>query len=88
MSVQELKEILIEQIKHEEDEHVLLEAIRILNHEMILKEPDVIYLSEKQKEGLDEALEDVKAGRTFSHDEIEREFDDFFDKKEWENEKG
>lgn len=77
MSVQELKEKLIERIREEDDEHVLSMIYDWLRQESEVKEPDVIYLTEADRKGIEEALEDIKAGRVHSHEEVMQEMEEW-----------
>lgn len=81
MSVHELKEKLIARIREEDDERLLASVYDWLQEEGAVREPGVVYLTEAQKQGLEEALEDVKEGRVHSHEEVMSEMEAWLRKR-------
>lgn len=66
MSVQELKEKLIEKIREEENEQLLRMVYDWLRQESEVQEPG---MTEQDKTGIEKTLEDIKTGKVYSHEQ-------------------
>lgn len=79
MSTAELRKKLIEQIQTTTDEHLLLEATRLL--EIQLTEIETPFqLSEEMNLAIDEAKDQIKNGDCLNHKEANKEIDEWLGK--------
>ena len=79
MSTPELRAKLIKKIKSTSDKNVLLEATRLLD--LQLQETPAPYeLSDDMNAAIDEAKEQFAKGEYLSHDEANKEIDEWFGK--------
>lgn len=76
MSIEEQKELLIRKIQSEKDEHVLNTVYHLLERDFEIAETKKIYLTDHQKKGVQAGLSDIKAGRIYSHEEIQKMLND------------
>ncbi|MFT5829081.1 MAG: putative transcriptional regulator [Ulvibacter sp.] len=79
MSTIELRKMLIERINSTEDNKLLLEASRLM--EIQLSEIDIPFqLTNEMNEAVDEALEQIKTGDFLTHEQAEKEIDEWLEK--------
>lgn len=77
MSLEEQKEILIQKIQSEKDEHVLNTVYHILERDFEVAEAEKVYLTDEQRKGVEQGLADIEAGRVYSHEEVMKKINDF-----------
>lgn len=77
-STVELKQKLISKIEQTEDNTLLEEMLRLLNIETT--DLNLIELSEKQKEAIDEAREQIKNGQYLTDEQANQEVDEWLKK--------
>jgi len=86
MSVQEMKEKLIEEIQAAEDVGTLQEMFDILQHRQRLLEEEhagrVHVLSNGQRAAIQHGVDDIAQGRIVSDDEAEADLDSWFEDEE------
>lgn len=79
MSTIELRKRLIERINSTEDNKLLLEASRLM--EIQLSEIDIPFqLTDEMNEAVDEALEQIRSGDFLTHEQAEKEIDEWLGK--------
>jgi GTP-binding protein EngB required for normal cell division len=80
MSTIELKEKLIDKIQHTDDENILAEVNRLLGIETDNESDDVFIFSEDEKIKIEEARLQIKNGDFLTHDEANKEIDEWLEK--------
>jgi GTP-binding protein EngB required for normal cell division len=80
MSTTELKEKLIDKIQHTDDENILAEVNRLLGIETDNESDDVFVFSETEKIKIEEARLQIKNGDFLTHDEANKEIDEWLGK--------
>jgi hypothetical protein len=80
MSTIELKERLIDKISHTDDENILAEVNRLLGIETESEADDVFIFNEAEKMKIEEARLQIKNGDFLSHDEANKEIDEWLEK--------
>jgi GTP-binding protein EngB required for normal cell division len=80
MSTIELKEKLIDKIQHTDDEHILAEVNRLLGIENDYESNDVFIFSEAEKIKIEEARLQIKNGNFLTHEEANKEIDEWLEK--------
>ena len=78
MLTKEMKKQLIDKIQSTEDANILEEVYRIL--EVSTQEVDMIVLSDDQKTKIDRGIKDIEEGRYLTHDEANREINEWLKK--------
>ncbi|MET7255931.1 hypothetical protein [Dyadobacter fermentans] len=78
MSATGLKERLIDRIKEIDDEDILAEAYRLLGTDPDLEEP--YQLNSEQKTVIDEARTQIKNGNYLTHNQANKEIDEWLNK--------
>jgi predicted transcriptional regulator len=79
MSTIELRKKLIERINSTEDNKLLLEASRLM--EIQLSEKDIPFrLTNEMNEAVDEALEQIRTGDFLTHEQAEKEIEEWLGK--------
>ena len=79
MSTSELREKLIEKIQSTSDENILLEATRLLDIQ--LSEIETPFnLTPEMNLAIDEAKEQIKNGEFLSHEDANKEIDEWLEK--------
>lgn len=78
MLTKEMKQDLIDKIKSTKDENILEEVYRIL--EVGSQEVEMIVLSSKQKDAIDEGIKDIEAGNYITNEEANREIQEWLKK--------
>jgi len=71
-----IKEKLIEKIQNIEDESVLQDLLEIIDLELNLNN-DIVELTDEQKSAINEGLQDIDEGRTFSHEQARKMIDEW-----------
>lgn len=80
MSTIELKEKLINKIKHTDDKNILSEVNRLLGIETDGESDDVFVFNEAEKIKIEEARLQIKNGDFLTHDEANREMEEWLGK--------
>jgi hypothetical protein len=80
MSTIELRERLINKISHTEDENILAEVNRLLGIETQSEADDVFIFTETEKMKIEEARLQIKNGDFLTHDEANKEIDEWLEK--------
>ncbi len=78
MLTNEMKQELIDKIKSTQDENILEEIYRIL--EIGTSEPEMIVLSNEQKNSIDQGIKDIEDGNYLSNEEANRGIDKWLKK--------
>lgn len=77
MSGKELKEILKEKIDYVQDEALIQRLLDMVNEEAVPYK-----LNESQRRSIERGLEDVRAGRVVSNEDVQKELDEWLGKDE------
>lgn len=80
MSTIELKERLIDKISHTDNENILAEVNRLLCIETESEANDVFVFNEMEKMKIEEARLQIKNGDFLTHDESNKEIDQWLEK--------
>ena len=79
MLSKEMKQELINKINSTKDENILEEVYRML--QVGTKEPEMIVLSDEQKDSIDKGIKDFEEGNYLSHEEANRQIDEWLKKQ-------
>jgi len=71
-----VKEQILEKIQNIEDESVLQDLLEIIDLELNLNN-NIVALTDAQKSAIDEGLQDIDEGRTFSHEQARKMIDEW-----------
>jgi hypothetical protein len=80
MSTIELRERLIDKISHTDDENILAEVNRLLGIETESEADDIFIFTEAEKMKIEEARLQIKNGDFLTHDEANKEIDEWLEK--------
>lgn len=78
MNIDQQKELLIEKIKTEKDENMLHTVYHLLERDFAVAEAETIYLTDAQRKGVQEGLDDIEAGNILSNEAVQKRIKNLF----------